>query len=485
MKVKRYQSLILLVGAVACFLIFYLKFRYHFFFVERSRLFLMSPDFLAEYFAKPAWLACMAGDFFQQLYHYNVLGPATLALAILALGLASLRAFSTLFPGAKGKFLRHWVPVVLALAVMAVEARLYVYENARLASLMALLGGFLMWNLYHPISAAVRTRTGKWSHLANFPLIALLTIGCWWLFGYGFVVLLILDFICALSDRRFSAESLAALALCNCLVFAVATEARLDRKEAVLYPGVGSWVDVQKEQGVELLLAYDTEYNRGNFLDVIKMFEKAKYQKVQEMGFFYAMSASQYGILPDKLRNIKDPMIGPFVHVGEKSSLFLIEMMSEFYYLIGDMTYAERICMHANSFSPSKLSPRMLQSLVRINLVTGDDEAALKYVRILEKSPVYHRWAKDHTPGALSTEVAQEVEAKRPFINNHDVIHVGDNCHTILTGLLDSNKDNVIALDYMLCSDFMAGEKEMFKSDYNKYGPRDKELYNRLLKTLR
>ena len=470
MKVKRYQSFILLLAAAACFLFFQLKFRYHFFFVERSSLFVLSQDFLSGYFVKPAWSSCMAGDFLQQLYHYPVLGPLTLSVLLLVLGLFSLRSFNAVFAECRSGFLKNVMPVVLAAAVMFVEARLNIYENARLASLVSLLGGFLMWN--------VCSRAKWWA----FGLGSLL---CCWCFGYGFAVMLLLELLRCILQKRIPAGFVCAAALCAGLGFAASKPCRMITSEFMMYPGAGQWVDMRKEAGVDLLLAYDTEYARGNYARVIEMYEKAKYPRIKEMGFFYAMSASQFGLLPDKLRNIKDPMIGPFVHVGEKSSLFLIEMMGEFYYLIGDMTYAERVSMHANSFTPSKCSPRLLQRLVMINLVTGDDKAALKYLRILEKSPIYRCWALDHNPASPSPEVQREIDAKRPFVNNHDVIHVGDNCHTILTGLLDSNKGNVVALDYMLCSDFMAGEKAMFYNDYKKYGPRDKELYNRLLKSRR
>lgn len=60
---------------------------------------------------------------------------------------------------------------------------------------------------------------------------------------------------------------------------------------------------------------------------------------------------------------------------------------------------------------------------------------------------------------------------------------IGDDCHTILTNLLDANPKNTVALDYLLCSDMLAGKKEMFINDYNKYGPRPKAIYLQALRS--
>ena len=66
----REMAIILLWGLV-CWLFFQFFYSYHFFYQEQNQLFLFSGDYLVTYFQKPAWAACMAGDFLTQFYYYR------------------------------------------------------------------------------------------------------------------------------------------------------------------------------------------------------------------------------------------------------------------------------------------------------------------------------------------------------------------------------------------------------------------------------
>ncbi|MCR5455284.1 MAG: DUF6057 family protein, partial [Bacteroidales bacterium] len=101
--------------------------------------------------------------------------------------------------------------------------------------------------------------------------------------------------------------------------------------------------------------------------------------------------------------------------------------------------------------------------------VTGDTAIAMKYVRILEKTLLYRDWAKKHNPYSLDPKVEKEIIEKRKFVNRTQNIRINDNCREILMQLLDSNPDNIPALDYLLCTDLILGQKQTFKADYYKY----------------
>ena len=75
---------------------------------------------------------------------------------------------------------------------------------------------------------------------------------------------------------------------------------------------------------------------------------------------------------------------------------------------------------------------------------------------------------------------------KAQFINKKDTIRLGDFARTILLELLDSNPQNLVALDYLLCTDLTTGDIGSFKSDYDRYcmdrnAPRIKPLYQQAL----
>ena len=58
---------------------------------------------------------------------------------------------------------------------------------------------------------------------------------------------------------------------------------------------------------------------------------------------------------------------------------------------------------------------------------------------------------------------------KVQFTNRKDTLRLSDNGYTILQELLESNPENHIALDYLLCSDLLLKDMETFKHDYDTY----------------
>lgn len=475
------RAVLLVVWAVVCFLLFQTRFKYHFLFIEQNQLFTPTPDYLTTFFNKPAWLSCMAGEFMQQFYHYVYGGPVVLTVSAVILCLCLAAALRRVLPESSSLWLRLWGAFAVALLLSSLELRFYVYENSRLASLYSLLGGTALWlgwnrtcGLYNgrgALNIAVLTAGGL-----------VLTGLSFWLFGYGMLVFLLFELLAALMHRRVPVAALAGMLLAVCLCGWTSTHYRLGKKAAVLYPGLGKWVDIKKEAGVEQLLAFDNEYYRGDYGKVIRMYEKAGHPLTPEMSFFYSASAARLGLLPDKLLGMKNPYLGTFIHLDSKSSLFTIGMAAELYYLLGDMTYAERAAMHANNFSPNKRNARLVKRLAEANLVSGDYAAAAKYLGLLGKSFLYRKWVEEHTPGQFSAAVQEEIDRKRPFVNTSNEVRVGDNCHTIITGLLESNPENTVALDYLLCSDIIAGQKELFLKDYHRFGPRESALYQRLIR---
>ena len=73
---------------------------------------------------------------------------------------------------------------------------------------------------------------------------------------------------------------------------------------------------------------------------------------------------------------------------------------------------------------------------------------------------------------------------KRQISNHQDTLAVSDNSHFIMMQLLDSNPDNIVALDYMLCTELLLKDIANFKRDYDRYcamRPRLKKLYQEAL----
>lgn len=102
---------------------------------------------------------------------------------------------------------------------------------------------------------------------------------------------------------------------------------------------------------------------------------------------------AQNGYLPDNLLRFQNNNLGTFEKLGPDTPTLTIKTLNELYWVLGDMTFCERATMLANVCSPNNRNIRMVKRLAEINLVKGDYAATRKYLRILQKTFVWSRWA--------------------------------------------------------------------------------------------
>ena len=183
--------------------------------------------------------------------------------------------------------------------------------------------------------------------------------------------------------------------------------------------------------------------------------------------YYYNLANAHKGQLADRLMDYYQPFErGLFLPVGEKSTPFQIGCAGDVWFALGDMSMAERDAMLGMLFSPSHTGSRYLRRLAETNLVTGDFEAASKYLRMLLNSRKDRKWARERLPGAWAPEYAARIDRKRALLPRIDVIHGMDQTQLILRVLLNSHPDNRMALDYLLCYDLLTKDLDAFVSDF-------------------
>ena len=199
------------------------------------------------------------------------------------------------------------------------------------------------------------------------------------------------------------------------------------------------------------------------------------------MLFFYNLTQAQRGELPDHLLKFTPNYLGTFEKIGPDTPMLTIRNMNELYWALGDMTFTERAAMMTNVFSADNRNVRMMRRLAECNIVSGDTLAAEKYLRILDKTWAYSKWADN-----IRQHGREIYQKKMQMVNHRDTITISDNAHFLMMQLLDTNPDNTIALDYILCSDLLLKDITNFKRDYDRYcietgKPRLKPLYQEAL----
>ena len=236
--------------AVLCFLFFQLTYNYHFYFKGQNQLFLMSWSYVSTLFAKPAWLACLVGEFLTQFYYYNVAGAVILIVSLTILLWLSYQAVYSLW-------LKKWGAMTVALAITLRETSCHLYFGYVLSSTFALIGGLLMFIALRKLMSL----RWPWALAA----ILLGSMICYWLFGYGLWPFLLLS---AFVVWRVAVPVAIAFV---CLLPFIRSYYNLNFSDLCQYPGIESlhapaW-DMEKD--LHMMHSYET----GNWDDVVKTAE--------------------------------------------------------------------------------------------------------------------------------------------------------------------------------------------------------------------
>ncbi|MBR5963789.1 MAG: hypothetical protein IK000_06550 [Bacteroidaceae bacterium] len=223
----------------------------------------------------------------------------------------------------------------------------------------------------------------------------------------------------------------------------------------------------------ERMLAVDTEYYFGRYEEMGRLLDSYADTPNRFDAYYRNLwLANQYRLSDDMLDYYQPFELGLFLPVDEKVSYPIVYASGELWFLLGDMTNAEHSTMLGMIFSPKGKGVRPLRRLAEINLINGDDEAAMKYLRILEKTLVYRRWARARMPGQQTPEVQRWLTMKRSLIASTDLVRAPLDLRRSLVHLLHDNPDNVFARQYLLAFDLMHKDVGVFVQDYTHYSPR-------------
>lgn len=229
-----------------------------------------------------------------------------------------------------------------------------------------------------------------------------------------------------------------------------------------------------------LMVDFYGEENAGieNALGLILEAIDGNWEKVEEMtsgsrpselaAYYHNLAMAMKGCLADSLMYYYQPFgRGLFMPIGDESTQLKIAARSEAWYRLGEMTMAEHAAMLAQSFSPGHYGVPYLKRLAQVNLVTGQEEAARKYLRLLSEEPGCGKWVSDRMPGQQSEEVKEHLKKMRSLVPTQDVVHSQGQYRIVLKNLLASNPDNQLARQYLLCYDLLVKDLVSFIEDYN------------------
>ena len=426
MKIRNILPYIaVLTTALVIWSFFQFAYEYSFYYKEQNQLFLMSADYLATYFDRKAWAANMAGDFLTQLYYYTYAGAALLTVIITVTGL-----MLTCLLRKTG--VKRTLAFAGGIAMMILAAALNFDVEYRLGQFLSITGLLL---------TLIILATPKWRLLMQYP----------WPNALGAITAII------------------------CLPLGI---------WMFWQPNLGK---LQKpDMNVEKYLEIESLYYFGRHDEMLAKVREMP-NPTKEAAFYYYLVMAQRRQLPEVINKVKPVNLGTLYEIGPKSTPVEIKMVGELFFALGDMTLAEREALLACVFAPDNRNVRMVKRLAEANLVAGDYPAAMKYLRILDNTLAYSRWAKVNRPTHDGKLRSPLLDNKREYSIKNDTLRTNANCRDVITTLLAANPHNRVALDYLLCTDYIVGARDMFMDDMRKYyipvyGQPTEPMYRELFK---
>lgn len=156
------------------------------------------------------------------------------------------------------------------------------------------------------------------------------------------------------------------------------------------------------------------------------------------------------GKLPDQLFNYPQLLgsAGLFFDTSSLNGSFTMPI-SDLYFDLGFMSESLHWAFEAQTLLPN--SPRILKRIVIANLVNRKYDLAQKFLKVLDQNMLYHDWVDKYEKYISDTTLAANdpvIAEKRRFNPHKNVVNLNpaDN----LKLLLETNKDNRMAYDYLL-----------------------------------
>lgn len=486
MRLKQRQTDCIVVSAflLLCWAYFNFAVPYQIGFKEQTAAFIMEPGLIASYFAKPAALARLAGDFLTQFFYIKALGPVISVLSLLLLWFSLRVAMNLCRPGRDNAF-AALMPVALELGFLVklnyplsatIGMALAAFAFAAVASVSCKK---LRTVLFFAVSPVVFALAG--GHVITYSIL------CVWymvrekqllpavaLFAFAMTAMLLMGrwynlsvqdtFIYPSVSGYVTPDKHALLLSPILLILGLASERRgqLIFALVTLIPSAFFSYDRNMEFNTELVTrAYKEEWNE------IKQ-RTVELDGVNAMSIFYRnlCSAREGRLAEDLLLHAQMPQGGLAFNVMPGVSYLSVFADIDMFIEVGDISQATDCALLCQTIMPSNNSARTLRSLSEISMITGDYAVAVKYLDMLSSTLMHRDWANDMKECIRTDSMPENILIYRARTALLDAFYAQNDNEGSLESLLRGNPLNKNASDYLLCSYLLAKKVGSFEGAY-------------------
>lgn len=183
-----------------------------------------------------------------------------------------------------------------------------------------------------------------------------------------------------------------------------------------------------------------------------------------EKGF---LSGSMFGY------NQKGPLS---LEVSSQKKNVLSALMSDISFAVGDIAAAQRYAFEGYETCSGNGSGRLLKRLIQTNLIYGEYAVAEKYIQILEHTLFYRKWAISQRKFLCNDSACMNdalIATKRKCLPPSGSRAISGGFPQTLKTLVEINKENKIARDYLLAFCLLTKDLKEFKNIFERYCPNE------------
>lgn len=423
-----------------CFIFFAFFYKYHLYYIEQMQFFRISWDYIAEYFHKPASLSCLIGDFLTQFYFLKAGGAVIITGCLLLLWYLIDRTISHLL-----QWKYSYLLSLLAIVLVTGFHFTIVYPLAATISLIITLAAFRFYTLLKGSTTRI---------IGGIILVPVLYMAA----GFAVFLFVVVVLLYELKIKQFKgwkewAYRFILVIMVLIIPFSMRTLYYLTARQAYKYPITEMSMPIPNFM-FETLFSLDCEWYFNHPEKTIELARKAS-NKTRYVIYYYNLASAALNKLPENLLSIDQVGLdGMFVPFNKQTNYLNLLYGNEVYYLIGDINASQHYVLMANTFSPKCEGTRMILRMVETNIINGEYAAAAKYLKMLNQTLFYRRWAHKMNPFLYNDELCNKtpwIASKRAIMPVTDHIKANPNAFVnSLYFLLNDHPDNQAALNYLL-----------------------------------
>lgn len=494
---KQIDTIFVFLFFITCWIFFFRLYPYHLHYKEQITLCVLQPDFLQTYLQKPAFLAEICGDYLTQFFLWTGGGGSILTLtflltwlglrtALVRIGITRHTSLWALLP-----ITAEWAlschleyPLSMPLGLMSSVWAFILPTWSRSPRTRGILHTVMLIILYciigaHFFAYALLAIIYECRHSYNrlLPLFLLIIAILIPIGGSYFYFLTPWQaYFYPLINNYMLRQPFAFLLTEFFLLLSIlpACITRLD-KQWIALPAVLVLIAITLSKTYnapeEKTLAFTSEAYFGHWDKVVQLNKDNAYPTYLSAYYTNLAYARQGKLCEELMQHYQPAFHGLFLQISESTGYIYAMASPDALMECGDMAQAQHSAMLAMTFTPHQRSSRMMRRLAEIAIINEDYAVAKKYLRMLSHTSLHRKWAEERLE-IINSGQCDSIPywtGKRRMLPQQDTLFSANQWRTSLANLIESNPQNKMATDYLLCFHLLNKDLEHFKKDYDRY----------------